>query len=1117
MAVQVAKNATQLKNEIQKETGQKLDALGTSILNAAVVSLKKSGEPLTQENLNAFIQSPAGFALVQTKTDRFITTNPASVRTEANAAVTAGRVGEVFALLGGLTDVTVDLSPGSISRNMWMVGHDVGVTAHQNVGISITNTTTSTTAPTTEIVQVAPVFQQVTTSGTVTDVVARNNSRTVIDVSYREDKSSTISQKMIPFMRSISVLVSAKGLKPLTNMFTYFDSFDVSDYVVPSTHITVSPISGQSFIFDKSTNAGNPTSQRTILQNPITALQSGDIITGSTSSATGVLVNFEPASATNKTLAIVNIKGTFQSGEVVTGSISGSKGTITAITIPTTITTTQYGNFNGIFTIPNNSIKQFLTGSRRFLISEAPPSAIATDSFATAEFVSNGFLNLTQPVLTSIRVESPRTESWISYDNVTRQVSTTENVLVSAGYQQVITHDGVTTTNTNTLGTGTISVDRSAIIAHFNDPLAQSFFVSESPGICVTAVDLYFASKDTTLPVTVSIINVVAGGQPGNLGIPLSEVVIPAENIIVSSTTLVSDVDGRTYATPETPTKITFPSPIYLAGGNSYCIFIRSDSFKYNLWSSYMGDATVNGLGIVTKQPTLGTLFKSQSSISWSTDQLQDLVFTLYRAKFTPNVNVTVPFENVPRIAVSLYNNIGSYIGSNKLRIRLYNHGMLNGHQFTISGMVATFNGIPSSEINSTFTISNVELDYFVITVTTAATATGINIDLESKGTINVRFDSIQPIVNDLVVSGTDIKYEYKAVTINNVKPSLGIPVINNRQSDTTETFFVMSPVNESYYSSPLNGEKSVSLNATMSTTSEYVTPFIDAHRVSMMVGGNKLDSPTTDLNVVGIDYNNLAISWASSIYVDANTIIYQGTYKYSVTVGGKFNTVAPSHTSGSATNGTVTLLYLGSTAIITVNATDNKFETANTALKTKLAQLYVGSYVTVSGCTNSVNNGVFKVLSKATDGSSITVDTDLIADTSALISILVGTRYRAETTPGGSSSISAYVSKELRFANLSTSFKLIFTYNKPTNADITLYYKISNSYDSVVHSTQSYIELVPDKDLISSDNKEKLYTANLHTLNLTSFNTLSIKIVYNSVDTNKFPRLRDFRVIALA
>ena len=45
------------------------------------------------------------------------------------------------------------------------------------------------------------------------------------------------------------------------------------------------------------------------------------------------------------------------------------------------------------------------------------------------------------------------------------------------------------------------------------DPLAQSFYVEEPTGIFVTSIDLFFFSKDETLPITVQLRRMELGLQ----------------------------------------------------------------------------------------------------------------------------------------------------------------------------------------------------------------------------------------------------------------------------------------------------------------------------------------------------------------------------------------------------------------------------------------------------------------------------------------------------------------------------------------------------------------------------------------------------------------------------
>ena len=160
------------------------------------------------------------------------------------------------------------------------------------------------------------------------------------------------------------------------------------------------------------------------------------------------------------------------------------------------------------------------------------------------------------------------------------------------------------------------------------DPLAQSFYVEEPTGIFVTSIDLFFYSKDETLPVTVQL-------RPMELGLPtaklypFSEVVIDPKDIELSDDATV-------------PHRVTFESPVYLKGDAFHSVVILSNSDKYNVWVSKLGEIDITSQSgpeskqiFVAKQPLLGGLFKSQNASTWNEAPYEDLKFTLYRANFT--------------------------------------------------------------------------------------------------------------------------------------------------------------------------------------------------------------------------------------------------------------------------------------------------------------------------------------------------------------------------------------------------------------------------------------------------------------------------------------------------
>ena len=82
------------------------------------------------------------------------------------------------------------------------------------------------------------------------------------------------------------------------------------------------------------------------------------------------------------------------------------------------------------------------------------------------------------------------------------------------------------------------------------DPIAQSFVVDVPGGIFIPSIDLFFASKSTTMPVTVELRTMI-NGYPTQEVIPFGQVNVAAADINVSS-------DATTATT------FTFPSPVYL-------------------------------------------------------------------------------------------------------------------------------------------------------------------------------------------------------------------------------------------------------------------------------------------------------------------------------------------------------------------------------------------------------------------------------------------------------------------------------------------------------------------------------------------------------------------------
>jgi hypothetical protein len=165
------------------------------------------------------------------------------------------------------------------------------------------------------------------------------------------------------------------------------------------------------------------------------------------------------------------------------------------------------------------------------------------------------------------------------------------------------------------------------------DPLAQSFYVEPDSGIFATSVDLYFYSRDPELPVTIQL-------RPIQLGLPTSEV-YPFSEVVIDPKDIQISEDASL------PTRVTFESPVYLAGKQFHALAILSNSSVYNVWISRLTEVDVSTSALaeqeqvlVSKQPLSGSLFKSQNGSTWTPSQFEDLKFKLNRANFVGSGNI---------------------------------------------------------------------------------------------------------------------------------------------------------------------------------------------------------------------------------------------------------------------------------------------------------------------------------------------------------------------------------------------------------------------------------------------------------------------------------------------
>ena len=619
-------------------------------------------------------------------------------------------------------------------------------------------------------------------------------------------------------------------------------------------------------------------------------------------------------------------------------------------------------------------------------------------------------------------------------------------------------------------------------------------------------------------------------------------------------------MDDVTVAKWDKPTTFTFPSPVYVQENTEYCLVLASDSNNYKVWISQVGDLMTGTSRTISEQPYLGSLFKSQNASTWTADQSQDLKFAIYRANFRTDVLSNVEYINdalplqtldIDPFETRVTPNTTNY----KVRVWHSNHGMPSGSKVTISGVTTNVNGIPFALFNTTHTISDVDLDSYVITISGgAATSSGYGGGTTVKATRNIQFDAIQPSIQIQSFSETPIEFGFKATTgkavDNSSQTAYLTPETMSFESilaNETNNFFapkmVASEINEAN-AGWSSGIRSMYLNCQFSSTNAALSPILDTHRTSLIAIGNKVNSPSeANMNVATLDDNVLIGNYGGS-YLGSSAVSFSGNQistrhgaMFSVTPG-KYITVSGS--SNSANNGSFLVASNsidGGTALTgtftcsssSVSVTGTNFVTDGVKIGFALFQntTFIGTVLAVTATTITLTANAAVTLSGVTGIKYYTITTTVSrTDGLTFTTEAVGTnaimikqkeRFVAETASDNSSSYSKYVTKKVNLTLPSTFLRVKFALNLPTEAAIEVWYKTSAGSSASWDSIQ-YTQMTPDSTIpFYSNSTGKFVDVSFSKKDMDSYDAIKLKIVMKSTNSSEVPRIKDLRIISCA
>ena len=464
----------------------------------------------------------------------------------------------------------------------------------------------------------------------ITETV-ETQTRTGVSTSVVEDFTETrndrvVSISLIPFIRARDITIEATNLKPNTNHYFFFDSMAVNEFVKPSD-------------------------------------------------------------------------ATFsQDGGVTVASHCKSDGN---------------GQLNAVFSLPNTQKQRFPCGAKELQITSSFYNLGTPASIATTVYQAQGMLQASQTEITSTRngrVITSRTSGERQVIKKGQQmnggafngdapaipevpVDTTPPLVIlvppfpsptapppepppltipdPVPPQIPVEDEFIDLWTTPRQGPAMLGDDRK-----WRDPLAQSFLVDANGGLMLTSIDVFFATKDTTMPVTIEIRNMV-NGYPGQIVMPFSVVVKNPADVSTST-------DGSVATT------FTFDSPVFLEEGKEMCFVVSTNSNEYTTYISRMGEKDLITSQTIAGQPYAGSLFMSQNASTWTAEQTDDLKFNIKFAQFSINKTPVLKFDNKALPVHTLQSNpIETFSGQTYVRVLNYSHGMYSTNSNVTIGNVS--------------------------------------------------------------------------------------------------------------------------------------------------------------------------------------------------------------------------------------------------------------------------------------------------------------------------------------------------------------------------------------------------------------------------------------------
>ena len=912
-----------------------------------------------------------------------------------------------------------------------------------------------------------------------TSVTSKNKTRTGIistkppETIKRSVGNRAVSISIVPYIREQKVHFVAKGLKPSSTFYPYFDNTLVSAYTKDAFKITYAANTGSanSGIFDTNTGQQVTLTQAytlgahaktatglalyqnsssvmvSSLVNDVTmtstmsAMTVGETITfysdsaRTTKTAAGTLESYVTTAANNFTINAIS--GTIATGHYAAGSSSGN----------ITGTVSDAGGFR------TGEISNGLAGDSKAngnitAVGSSMPT-LATVLTADTHGVLVGEFELPATVFKSgeklLRLTDSETDSVASSESVAEKIFRVQGLLESRtgkisstrpmeSKRENVKEKAVTQDTINRVTTST----------NWVNPLTQSFIVdqNENPnGIFASSIDIFFSAIDDTLPVTLALRPILNGFPSSSQILPFSEITLNAADATANST-------APSVATSTTFTRFTFESPVYLYP-DEYAIVMTSPSTSYKVHVANLGETVKNTTNTkVSQQPFVASFYQPQNSSVWQPNAEKQMMFRVNRCEFDTGTHAT----------------------------------------------------------------------YF------SSEATPL-----SGNTSGPAYDVFKLSTSDLTFSNTALTFAYKGILTANSDASVTNESSRNTNLDAAFTEF--SP-NMNY---TLSGQKK--FVASRGTTGPVAYAANNFYMKSTFTSNDSKISPAVDmsrLNLITVENLVKRGSLAVSDIVIANGGTSYGSAPIlTVSGGGGTGASFTASVAGNAITG-LTLVSGGSgyyeTPAIAIAGAGSSLASSTTVSGS--TTITVSSTATLSADMLVTGAGIptDTTIVSITNATTFVISNAATAGATVTLSFHGRLTVQNELAKSGGNAKARYISRRVTLEDSfdAQDIKVWLNAYKPKDTDIKVYYRVHNSEDPTNFEERPYEIMTQETDVnrisaSETDINEYVFRSSANNVSYTSsnvtydkFKTFAIKIVLGSASTSIIPKVKDMKAVAL-